>query len=61
MSQSKIFECQVATVVIQSSTETGDGERLARCSSDQKVDWLIFVVLNGCEIAVQRHVRKAVR
>jgi hypothetical protein len=52
VSQPKIFKGQVATVVAQSSSEAGDAERLARCSSDQNVDWFISTRFDRGEVAM---------
>jgi hypothetical protein len=57
VSQPKIFEGQVTTVIVQSASETGDAERLARCASDQKVDWVIFSGLDRGEVAMERGLR----
>jgi hypothetical protein len=38
-SQCKIFEGEVAARIIQADTLSGDGEGLARCSADEKIDW----------------------
>jgi hypothetical protein len=55
LSQPKIFEGQVTTVVCQSASESRDAERLARCSSDQKVDWVILARLDRGEVAMARN------
>jgi hypothetical protein len=60
VSQPKIFEGQVATVVVQSAAETRDAERLTRCSSDQKVDWLVLAGLDRSEVAMKRGLRLVV-
>jgi hypothetical protein len=52
VSQPKIFEGQVAAAIRQSASETRDTERLARCSSDQKVDWLVLASLDAREVAM---------
>jgi hypothetical protein len=57
LSQPKIFERQVTALVCQSASETCDTERLARCPSDQKVDWLVLVFADRREIAMQRGLR----
>src|SRR5581483_3983311 len=57
VSQPKIFEGQAAAVVAQSASETRDAERLARCSSDQKVDWVVLARLDRREVAMQRDLR----
>jgi hypothetical protein len=53
VSQPKILEGQVATVIVQSASETRDTERLARCSSDQKVDWFVVASLDRREVAMK--------
>jgi hypothetical protein len=57
VNKAKIFEGQVATSVCQSFAQTGDAERLAGGSSDKKVNWSIFVSLDGGEVAMQGDVR----
>jgi hypothetical protein len=61
LSQAKIFERQVATVVRQSASEARDREGLAGGSSDKKVNCIVLIRLDGGEIAVQRHVGITVR
>src|ERR1700677_4617847 len=50
-SKSSKLDSEVATRVIQSRSLTGDGERLARCSSGQKVDCSNILCSNLCEIS----------
>jgi hypothetical protein len=57
LSKSAKLKGQVATVVIQSTSEAGDGEGLAGGSSDKKVNWSILIALNCGEVAMQRHIR----
>jgi hypothetical protein len=55
-SQGKELKGEIAARVIQSSALSGDGERLARCSSDQKLDWLnIHALRDAGEVAQVRH------
>jgi hypothetical protein len=51
ISKSSKLNGEVATRVIQSRSFTGDGERLARCSSGQKVDCSHILYSNLCEVA----------
>jgi hypothetical protein len=51
ISKSSKLDGEVATRVIQSCSVTGDGERLARCSSGQKVDCSHIFGSNLCEIS----------
>src|SRR6185503_15642307 len=51
ISKSSKFDGEVATRVIQPRSFTGDGERLARCSSGQKVDCSHIVFTYLCEVA----------
>ena len=53
VSQPKIFKRQVATVIAQAASEAGDGEGLARCSADQKVNWGVVPGFNRGEVAMQ--------
>jgi hypothetical protein len=56
-SQGKVFKGEVAARVIQSCSFSGDAERLARCSSDQNIDWLNGHVLSDPgKVAVIWHV-----
>ena len=57
MSKSAKLKGEVTTVVIQSTSETGNAEGLAGGSADEKVDFSILVFLNGGEVAVQRNFR----
>lgn len=56
MSQSAKFERKVTTLVIQATSQSSDAEGLTGCSADEEVDFSILVLLNRCEVAVQRHV-----
>jgi hypothetical protein len=60
-SQSSKFNRKLATRSIHSCSETGDAEILARCSSDQKVDWFIAVFLNRGKVAVVGNIGVMVR
>jgi hypothetical protein len=60
VSQPKILEGQVATVVAQSSAQSCDGEGLAGGSADQKVDWRVHAFADRREVAMKRNLRKAV-
>jgi hypothetical protein len=60
LSQPKIFKRQVTALVCQSASETCDTERLARCSSDQKVDWGVLARFDRREVAMQRGLRVVV-
>ena len=50
------FERQVATLIIQSRSETRDREGLARGSPDENIDSCIVALADGCEIPVKRNV-----
>jgi hypothetical protein len=56
VSKPKIFEGQVATVIIQPASKSSDRERLAGGSSDKKVNWAIFIASDRGEIPVQGHI-----
>jgi hypothetical protein len=56
LSQSAKLERKVTTVVVQTASQSCNAEGLAGCSADEEVNLSIFVFLNGCEVAVQRHV-----
>src|ERR1039457_733411 len=56
ISKSSKLDGEIATRVIQSRSFTGDGERLARCSSGQKVDCSHILGSNLCEISCIDHV-----
>src|SRR6185437_14467076 len=51
ISKSSKLDGEVAARIIQSRSFTGDGERLARCSSGQKVDCSHIVFTYLCEVA----------
>ena len=57
MSKSAKLKGEVATVVVQTASETGDRETLAGCPADEEVDASILVLSYRGEVAVQRHVR----
>ena len=59
MSKSAKLKGEVTTVVVQTASQSGDAEGLTGCAPDEEVDLSIFVFLNGCEVAVQWHVRVA--
>lgn len=59
VSKSKKFECQVATRVSQSLSESGDGEGLTWCSSDKNVNCSGFdVFMDFREVSEIRRVRE---
>jgi hypothetical protein len=47
------LEGQVTTVIAQASSESCDREGLAGGSSNKKVNWVIFVALDGREVPMQ--------
>jgi len=57
LSKSAKLKGEVTTLIIQSTSETGDTEGLARCAANEEVDFAILVLLNGREVAVQRNFR----
>jgi hypothetical protein len=61
VSKPKKFEGQVATIICQSASETGDTERLARCSANQKVCCSTVFISNFCEIATVDYMRPVMR
>jgi hypothetical protein len=56
LSKSAKLKGEVTTVVVQTASQSCDAKGLAGCAADEEVDLSIFVFLNGCEVAVQRHV-----
>src|SRR6202789_3985886 len=54
-SKSSKLDGEVATRVIQSRSLTGDGERLARCASGQKVDCSDIRNSNLCKVPEVRN------
>ena len=61
ISKPEKFQREVATISIQSRSESGDGEVLTGRSSDKKVNWPIFIAFDGREVPMQRDVRIVMR
>jgi hypothetical protein len=61
ISKAEVFKREVATLSCQSLSEAGDAEVLAGGASDKKVNWPIFVALDGGEVAVERRIGIVVR
>ena len=61
MSKAAKLKGEVTTVIIQAASEACNAEGLAGSASDQKVNWLIFILRYGGEVAVQRHIGIVVR
>jgi hypothetical protein len=61
ISKSKKFEGQVPTIISQSASETGDTERLARCSSNQKFCCSTVFVSNLRKIYLIHYPRPSMR
>jgi hypothetical protein len=57
VSQSKKLKGQVATIVGQSLSETGDTEGLAGGATNQHVNWVIVSDSDRGKVTSQRHVR----
>jgi hypothetical protein len=54
LSKPKKLKGQVATVISQPASKSCNAERLARGSSDKKVNCPILICSNGGEVAMQR-------